>query len=555
MVGTVIKKVERKVHLKKLCVGLGVTAVFFVCLLSFSPAVVNAQDLPASPVSGNTQPATPGPTVNVEEGAALEEGHVTLDFKDADINNVLRILSLKSGMNIVAGPEVSGTVTIRLTDVPWETALNVVLKTYGYVSERDGNIIRVTTKENAEKEPLKSQTFSLNYTTAEEVQEAVKEMLSERGKIKTVNRTNSIIVTDLASNIDKIGKIIGQLDKPTQQCYIDSKIVRTELGRTENMGIDWKIIGGLSSGAIRPTTFPFLADGESFLKDFYPRARQSQLGTEYRAGNTEMLGSGATRLTDAVSPQSWPTADGSTTATTKVWTYGSLDFSSLSAVLQFLKTRTNTKVVSNPRISVLNHQPAEVQVGQDVPIPTFERNETTGSFEVTGFDWRKVGVTLKVTPHINYADQILVDLQPEVSSQGTTITYTATLAAPTFNVTVAKTQLLIEDGETIAIGGLITDQKDTTEDKVPVLGDIPFVGKLFRSKRETSGSSNKKIETIFFVTVTIVDTAGQPVKEMKKLREAALKKAEEDAAEAKKAGIAKAEKPGNEKAETEKLKA
>lgn len=541
-------------YLRKRYTKLSLVFVFLPCLLFFLSAVVNAQDLPTSSIGGNTQPAGTSPAVNVEESVTLEEGHVTLDFKDADINNVLRILSLKSGVNIVAGPEVTGTVTIRLTNVPWETALNVVLKTYGYVSERDGNIIRVTTAENAEKEPLKSQTFTLNYTTAEEVQEAVKEMLSERGKIKTVSRTNSVIITDLASNIDKIGRIISQLDKPTQQCYIDSKIVRTELGKTENMGIDWKIVGGLSSGAIRPTTFPFLADGESFLKDFYPRARQSQLGTEYRSGNMELLNNSTWRVTDAVSAQSWPTADGTTTGTNKVWTFGSLDFSNMSAMLQFLKTRTNTKVISNPRISVLNHQQAEVQVGQDVPIPTFERNETTGSFEVTGFDWRKVGVTLKVTPHINYADQVLVDLQPEVSSQGTNITYTATLAAPTFNVTVAKTQLLIEDGETIAIGGLITDLKDTTEDKIPVLGDIPFVGKLFRSKRETTGSTNKKIETIFFVTVTIVDTAGQPVKELKKLREAALKKSEEEAAEAKKADAAKADKPATEKTESEKSK-
>ncbi|MBU1148310.1 MAG: secretin and TonB N-terminal domain-containing protein, partial [Candidatus Omnitrophica bacterium] len=108
-------------------------------------------------------------------------GNVTLDFKDADITNVLRILSYKSGINIVAGKDVTGPVTIRLTDVPWEKALDVILRTYGYTYEREGNIIRVTTTENLEKEELATEVFSLNYASASEVPLAIEEMLSDRG--------------------------------------------------------------------------------------------------------------------------------------------------------------------------------------------------------------------------------------------------------------------------------------------------------------------------------------------------------------------------------------
>src|SRR3989338_4511364 len=127
--------------------------------------------------------------------------------------------------------------------------------------------------------------------------------------------------------------------------------------------------------------------------------------------------------------------------------------------MQFLRTRDNTKIISNPRITVLNNQKARIKVGTDIALPTFERNETTGSFEISGFTYRETGVVMEVTPHINDADEILVDLKPEVSSQSGTTTFSASTTAsftqiPNFSVTNAETQVLIKNGETIAIGGL-----------------------------------------------------------------------------------------------------
>lgn len=155
-------------------------------------------------------------------------------------------------------------------------------------------------------------------------------------------------------------------------------------------------------------------------------------------------------------------------------------------------------------------------MGTDIPLPTFERNETTGSFEITGYSFRETGVVMEVTPHINNADEILVDLKPQVSSSdgstsfssGTSTTVGSSI--PNFTVTTAQTQVLIKNGETIAVGGLMTDSTQVVEQKVPILGDIPIVGKVFRSKRQESGTSNAKVETLFFVTVTIVDTEGEP---------------------------------------------
>jgi len=174
-----------------------------------------------------------------------------------------------------------------------------------------------------------------------------------------------------------------------------------------------------------------------------------------------------------------------------------------------LKSYSSTKVVSNPRIVVLSNQTAKVQVGKEIGIPTFERNESTGSFEVTGYEERDVGVVLNVTPHVNDANEILVELHPEVSSFGGFKAVNATLSYPEFTTTEADTQVLIKDGETIAIGGLIEDKEEITKKKLPLLGDIPIIGRAFRSQRQTSDPNAQK-ETLFFITCTIVDTEGQP---------------------------------------------
>jgi type IV pilus assembly protein PilQ len=447
--------------------------------------------------------------------ASAASGNVSLDFKDADVNNVLRILSLKSGVNIVAGPEVTGTVTIRLENVPWEKALDVVLRTYGYVYERDGNVVRVTTKENVSSEELATETFVLNYTTATEAEEAIKDILSERGRIKSVPRTNMLVVTDISTNLMKVREVIAKLDKSTPQAHVDSKIVKTSLQEGENLGIQWSP-GGTLTGAQRPVTFPFNSfakhdDSDPFERVFSKFFPNFAGATSSTAGST---GTTSSTIANPFNPSSFP-LQSAPSISSNTYNLGTLNFSAFQAVLQFLRSRSNTKLVSNPRITVLNNQTAKIKVGIDVALPEFERNEQTGSFEISGYDFRETGVTMEVTPHINDADEILVNLKPEVSAQSGSTTFSASTTAsftsiPNFSVTNAETQVLIKNGETIAIGGLLTDSTAVSESKVPVLGDIPFMGKFFKSKRQAEGTTNQKEETIFFVTVTIVDASGEP---------------------------------------------
>ena len=443
--------------------------------------------------------AIPAPAAVAASGPVAGDDTISLDFKDAEIGSVLRVLSMKSNVNIVTGPEVKGLVTVRLENVPWEKALDVILRTYDYVFERDGNIIRVTTRDKMKLEPVETKTFVLNYSKAAEIQASIMDILSERGKVKSSERTNMVVVTDIPTNLYRIGEVIKKLDKETSQAFIDSKIIKTDLSNTEKLGIDWNVVGQLT-GSKRPTTFPFTQTASNktnaALNQFFP-----------------VTTTGAASTVNSTDARGFPYI-GSAATTSPAFTYGTLDFSSFSAILNLLETRTNTKVVSNPRIVVLNNQTAIIQVGQEIPIPSFERNEQTGSMEVTSFNYRNTGVVLNVTPHINSAEEILVDLSPEVSAVGVNQDFgTGQIQAPRFDTTKAKTQVLIKSGQTIAIGGLLTDQTGIKEDKVPYLGDIPLVGKLFRSKNPstTTNPSTQKVETLFFVTVTTVDSQGQPV--------------------------------------------
>jgi len=484
-------------------------------LPAYSEESVNAisaseqqDELPPAESNADTADEAPIPLEPSVDEKALESasegttspGNVSLDFKDADILNVLRVLSLKSGVNIVAGPEVHGTVTIRLQDVPWQKALEVVLRTYGYVFEREQNIVRVTTKENLATEELITETYVLNYTTSSEVEAAIKDILSERGRVKSVPRANTVIITDIPTNLYKIGQVIRGLDKITQQVFIDAKIVRTQLDQNEDLGINWNPTGTLTGGA-RQVTFPWNAPGAdnidsnplSLLKAFY----------------------GGQAANPSLDPNSAPigTPDLTLASHRPTFTFGTLSFTSFTATLKYLQQKTNTKIISNPRIVVLNNQTAKVQVGDQIPIPSFERNETTGSFEVTGFTYRDIGVVLNVTPHVNQTNEILVDLKPEVSSLGTPVSFGAAFEAPSFTTTTAQTQVLINNGETIAIGGLARDSEKVQDDSVPGLSKIPLMGRLFRRHSRSSASGdNQKVETLFFITVTIVDTQGQPMK-------------------------------------------
>ncbi|NQV04576.1 MAG: secretin and TonB N-terminal domain-containing protein [Candidatus Omnitrophica bacterium] len=430
----------------------------------------------------------------IKELAAVSSGNVTLDFKDADITNVLRILSYKSGVNIVAGKDVSGPITIRLTDVPWEKALEVILRTYGYTYEREENIIRVTTTENLEKEELVTELFSLNYAQASSVPLSIDEMLSDRGKVKFDDRTNILIVTDIPTNVYKIRKVVEKLDTQTRQVVIETKIIETTLGNSDKFGIDWQM-RVIAKGAKIPTTLPFHRMLDSGGQSYMPAPKPPETEITYDEWGNALVNQ---EVSD------FPTATDGTPSfpytSVADFMFGTLDFSQFQAVLEILSSRGDTKIISNPKIVVLDNQEALITVGQTLNIPKYERNTQTGSMEITGYIEKELGILLRVTPYINAEGYVTLDLEPELSSLLRYDQLTAQIKVPVFSMRKAKTQLIIKDNETIAIGGLISERDVDKITKVPLLGDIPLIGIAFKKKERVK----EKTDLLFFVTVNIV---------------------------------------------------
>ncbi len=459
--------------------GLGLVVVIGLLVGGRVIAQDEAPMMPTATTAAESQDvAPPAEAVDTTVAELAPAGTISLDFHEADIRNVLRIFAEKSGVNVVAGDEVQGKVTIRLLNVPWEQALNILLKTYGLTYERDGNVIRVTTFEQMNQEELETGVFVLNYAKAADVVKSLADVLTERGTVREDARTNMLVVRDIPTNLYRVRQVVERLDRRTPQVAIDTKIVEITLDRDENLGIDWTI-KVTAKGIIRPTTLPF--------------RRDAALGTFGRAlppiatSNTDFpAGSAAGKLPFAVKGD---------------FTFGTLDFSSLQAILEILKTRTDTSIVSNPRITTLNNQEAIIHVGEIFNVPTFERNSDTGTFEVTGFEERDIGINLRVTPHVNEAGEIVVDLHPEVTDFSGFDSFGGDLKAPRFDTREAQTQVRVGSGQTVAIGGLVKDKFIDVEKKVPLLGDVPFLGALFRKTEQ----AKNKTDLIFFITVTLLE--------------------------------------------------
>jgi type IV pilus assembly protein PilQ len=419
-------------------------------------------------------------------------GHVTLDFKEADIKNVLRVLSYKSGINIVAGKDVTGTVTIRLTDVPWEKALDVVLRTYGFAYEKDENIIRVTTVENLEKEELVTEVFRLSYSRAEDTTDIVSDLLTERGRVRYDERMNVLIVTDVPTNTYKVEQVIKEIDARTPQILLDAKIIETTLNDTEKLGIDWTV-NVTARGSQISSTFPFRND----LSDLVPSRflPSGQTATETTTEVTQGGGSTQESTADFANANSFPFVQ------PENFSFGTLSFNQFKAVLEVLSSRSDTHIKANPHIVTLNNHPAEIVVGEILFIPNFERNGETGQFEITGYEERDLGLKLAVTPHVNDNGDIVLDLKPEVTALTGFQQFTPEVSAPLISTREATTQVMLRDAETIAIGGLVRENEVNTTKKIPILGDIPLLGYLFKS----TGKTLSKTDLLFFVSVNILD--------------------------------------------------
>lgn len=411
----------------------------------------------------------------------------SLEFREVDIKDVLRQLAKQYSLNIVFSEKVTGLITVQLNKVTLEEALDSIITINGFVYSRRGEVIKVTTPEEAEREGKQTKLFKLNNADSTKLKDTLAKVLTASGSIEVDTRSNSIVVTDSLSVINKIQAMIPLLDELTPQVIIEARMIETTLTTSEKLGIDWTTTMK-ATGSSRKTTLPFFKEGADGMQSFLPE----------QAPSADFPSRLATAFPYTVKGD---------------FTFGTLSFSDLQAVLDFLKSRTKTKLVANPRIVTLNNQKATMNVGRVLSLPTYERNSTTGVMEITGWTTMNVGVNLEVTPQISPDGHIKLSIKPEVSSLvGYASTRDGVNEGPITSTRTAQTEVLMRDGQTVVIGGLVKDESLIMRKKVPILGDIPILGLLFSRKEiGSSASPTEKTDLLIFVTARIINDSDKPL--------------------------------------------
>ena len=416
----------------------------------------------------------------------------TLSLTNADIKSVLVYLSSYGGVNIVASPAVEGNVTVRLSNVTWRDALDIICQTYGLAKVEAGNYIRVMKAEDYYAEnsalqkslqdventkPLQTEIISVKYNVASEIKTAVKGLLSTRGNVDTDERTNSLIIRDLPENLVKVDDLIQVLDKETQQIKISAQLLEVESGFLRELGVDWRIINQdfVPEAPTQPgaTSPPDQLFPENPAYQDFAKGEASQNGTKQFSG--DKLGQFSVSKLVKVDHGLFK---------------GTYD---IGAILATVESSNKGKIIAHPEVTTLDNVEAYIQMGQKIPIKQFD---PSGNTIITFYD---VGTKLRVTPHVTSENRILLHLIPERSS------YQFDPNGVIINTQNAETNVVVENGETAVIGGLTNQEINSLKVGLPILKDIPILGYLF-------GYNKKEITTrdlVIFVTPTIVDRPAQ----------------------------------------------
>lgn len=527
--------------------------------ISFVSVIAEEQVLLPGPVE--SQPAEQAPAKSSAEANLSASENVTLDFNEADIHNVLKIIALKAGTNIVTTPDVMGNVTIRMVDVPWEIALDVILKTYGFGYQKQGNIILVTKIENvakiASEEPLQTEIITLKFLDAQDAQKVIIPLLSPRGKTsvlyargqkgwqfgtfkigkdatsssaalarEAVGSTKSetvsyekdaaggtvmkkaefdpsikskmLVITDTASTLDKIKSVIlPKIDVKPRQVLVETKFMEVSVTKLKDLGVDWGL-GNKSNAESTAITMP-------------TSTRGSAIGGH-------ALGTVGGALLTSSNPY---TAGGQ-------FVFQKLTGTQFEAIIHALENDVSTNTLSAPSILTLDNQEASMLVGYHTPIlqsTVAAGTTTTGATVTQTLDYyQEIGIRLNVVPQISEDGYINMIIHPSITSSsknvtatstaGGTTTTTTTIDYPIIDVREAQTQVLLNNGETIVIGGLLKDVKTKTKVGIPFLVNLPWVGKFFGRDKDNV----EKVDLLIFITAKIIKEGEYTPEELAKLK-------------------------------------
>ena len=415
------------------------------------------------------------------------EETISVDFPDEDVRTILRNVADLFELNLVIPDTLQGRTSIKLRNITWRQAFEVVLEPLGYTYVEDRNIIRIRSMDELTTEPVDTRVFIVNYANAQALLGSISPLIDTAagGRVQVDARSNALVITERPSRMNKVQEIIETLDKATDQVMIESKFVEVRRTDGKDLGVDWSSLGGENGGVGLDITDTFSNFGGKDATDFVTEEVQAALGSP-------------------------ATASGSAnTLTSNPLDTAVFSSTSFGAVLKALESRNDVELVSNPTVVTMNNEKALIKITREFPQPEFTFNSETGQRQFNGLgEPIDVGITLEVTPSVNAAGFINLDIFPEVSSTTEDRNIEGTLF-PIRDVRTAQTRIMIKDGFTLALGGLVSRESSDATTKVPVLGNLPGVGRLFSSDSKNIVESN----LIIFITAKTLNPDGTNYKD------------------------------------------
>lgn len=389
---------------------------------------------------------------------------ITLDFKDADIRTVMQVFADFTKMNLVLSDSVQGKVTVFLKDVPWDQALDIVMRSKGLVSSQSGNVLLVSTPADVsndqflvanrraqdEMEPLVSKVFRVSYQKTADLVALIKsedsKLLSARGTLISDERTSQIFVQDTPTRMERISMIVEGLDKPVKQVMIEARVVLADTSVSKDLGVR------IQSASSRADAFSEIGDqfGNKGFADTGASASTTLAYTLFNANSTRLI----------------------------------------NLQLRALETDNKIRTVSNPRVITSNKEPALIEQGTEIPY------QIATSSGATATEFKEANLKLAVTPQIAPDGTVLLDVDVAKDSIGIT-----TANGPAIDTRRVKTKVLVADGGTVVLGGIFEEDDNVLNEKVPFLGDIPGLGYLFKGKTDTK----RRAELLIFLTPVVLE--------------------------------------------------
>lgn len=416
---------------------------------------------------------------------------ISINFQDIPVRNVLQLIADYNQFNLVVSDSVSGNLTLRLDGVPWQQVLDIILQVKGLDKRVDGNVILVAPKEELDRREqqqlekarmaeelgdLQSEIIKINFAKASDIAQMIGgdgavNMLSERGSISIDERTNALLLRELPDNIHVIRDIVASLDIPVKQVQIEARIVTVNEGDLDELGVRW----GFSSTNGSTTT------GGSI---------ESNLGAIGLYDGSSDSGDGAA-IDDFLNVNLAATSANASSIAFQVAKLGADTL--LDLELSAMQRESKAEIISSPRLITTNKQPAYIEQGTEIP---YLESSSSGATSVA---FKKAVLSLKVTPQITPDNRLVLDLSVTQDRPGEVVK-TGTGEAVAINTQRIGTQVLVNNGETVVLGGIFQHSVTSSVDKVPLLGDLPLLGALFRRSYEQMGKS----ELLIFVTPKVV---------------------------------------------------